>query len=260
MPTRCGPSANSSRRRPRDPRSRTARYRVGELSYLTGDLPAARRALETFTAGKADHPALETAWTYLGDVRFALNDLPAARSAYERSLADHPRGRLADRARYGLARTLAAAGDRDRAVRLFRELARQRRTRNGLTAPGSRSARSSWRRAGRARPSRRWPTLERAVPESALKGEARLRRARALDRLGRSDEAGRLLRELAADPASPLAAQASLELATIELEHDRPAPALAAVDAAAQARHPLPLAAGAALPVGRGPAQAQPAG
>jgi TolA-binding protein len=215
---------------PADPRSRTARYRVGELSYLTGDLPAARRALEAFTATRADHPAMETAWTYLGDVDFVLNDLAAARSAYERSLADHPRGRLADRARYGLARTLAAAGDRDRALSLFRELARQ---------GGPEWVDRAWLQVASIELAADRPkdaiealaSLERAVPGSALKGEARLRRARALDRLGRVDEAGRVLKELTADPANPLAPQASLELATIELEHDRAEAALAAVAA-----------------------------
>jgi TolA-binding protein len=211
-----------------DPRARTARYRVGELSYLTGDLAAARRALETFTAENAAHPALETAWTYLGDVRFALNDMPAARLAYERSLADHPRGRLADRARYGLARTLAILGDRDRALRLLRELVQR---------GGPEWVDRAWLQigslelaAGRAAEAvEALATLERSVPNSPLKGEARLRRAGALNRLGRDDEAGRLLRDLAADSANPLAPQASLELATIELQHDRPESALAAV-------------------------------
>lgn len=225
---------------PGDPRSRTARYRVGELSYLTGDLAAARRALETFTGEKAPHPALETAWTYLGDVCYALNDMSAARSAYERSLADHARGRLADRARYGLARTLAVLGDRDRALRLLRDLAQR---------GGPEWVDRAWLQIGTIELAAGRPaeavealtTLERTVPASALKGEARLRRARALDRLGRADDAGRLLRDLAADPASPLAPQASLELATIELEHDRPAPALSVLEPAIRraARTPL---------------------
>ena len=110
---------------PQETRAWTARYRLGELSYLTGDLPAARRALEAFTATKADHPGLETAWTYLGDVCFGLKDLPAARKAYERSLSSFPRGRMADRARYGLGRTLDSEGEHDRALRVFRELAQK---------------------------------------------------------------------------------------------------------------------------------------
>src|SRR5262249_21365973 len=168
-------------------RSRTARYRVGELSYLTGALRAGRRALEAFRADKAVHPALETAWTYLGDVCFALNDRPAARVAYERSLADHPRGRLADRARYGFARAVAASGDRERALRLLRDLARQ---------GGPEWVDRAWLQIGSielatGRPSEAveaLATLERTVPDSALRGEARLRRSRALARLGRVED------------------------------------------------------------------------
>ena len=214
---------------PTDPRSRTARYRVGELSYLTGNLAAARQSLETFTADRSAHPALETAWTYLGDVCFALNDMAAARSAYERSLADHPRGRLADRARYGLARTLSALGDRDRALRLLRELVRK---------GGSEWVDRAWFQIGTielaaGRPAEAveaFEALERTAPDSTLKGEAKLRRARALDRLGRGDDARRLLREQLDDPASPLSPQAAQELATIELERGRPESALSAVE------------------------------
>src|SRR5262249_62040997 len=57
---------------PHDGRALTARYRPGELAYLTGDLGAARQALEAFTATTVDHPGLETAWTYLGDACFGL--------------------------------------------------------------------------------------------------------------------------------------------------------------------------------------------
>ena len=214
---------------PADPRSRTASYRVGELSYLTGNLAAARRSLEAFTADRSAHPALETAWTYLGDVCFALNDMAAARSAYDRSLADHPRGRLADRARYGLARTLSALGDRDRALRLLRELVQK---------GGAEWVDRAWFQIGTielaaGRPAEAveaFETLERTVPDTALKGEAKLRRARALDRLGRGEEARRLLREQLDDPASPLAPQAAQELATIELEHGRPESALSVAD------------------------------
>ncbi len=239
-----------------DPRSRTARYRVGELSYLTGDLPAARRALEAFTGGRSDHPALETAWTYLGDVRFALNDWPAARAAYERSLADHPQGRLADRARYGLARTLAAAGDRDRAVRLFRDLAQK---------GGPEWVDRAWLQIGTielvaGRPGdavEALTALERAVPGSALKGEARLRRARALERLGRSDEAaparraGGRPRESAGGAGIPGPGDDRAGARTTGAGAGR-------VRRGPRAKHPVPSAAGAALPVSRGPSAAQP--
>ena len=214
-----------------DPRSRTARYRVGELSYLTGDLPGARRALETFTADRAPHLAAETAWTYLGDVCFALNDMPAARSSYERSLADFPGGRLADRARYGLARTLAAVGDREAALGLFRELSRRGgpewRDRAWLQIGTIELDRDRLAEAVEA-----LTNLEKVVPDSPLRSEARLRRARALGRLGRVDEAVELLVELSAEAKGLLVAPAALDLATIELGRGRADLALAAVDSA----------------------------
>jgi cellulose synthase operon protein C len=223
-----------------DPRARTAQYRLGELSYLTDDLPAARRALEAFTATKGDHPGLETAWTYLGDVYFALKDLPAARRAYERSLTAFPRGRMADRARYGLGRTLANLGDRDQAIGLFRELAKQ---------GASEWVDRAWLQigtieqgAGRfAEVVEAMSALERAAPASTLKHEARLRRAQALVRLGRVEEAETLLKKLVDDPAEPLAAYAALELATIELERNHAEAALAILDSAAKRSPPASL-------------------
>ena len=74
-----GPLTSSSRGAPRDPRKLTARYRLGELAYLLGDLPAARRSLEEFSAATADHAGLEMALTYLGDTCFGLQDFAQAR-------------------------------------------------------------------------------------------------------------------------------------------------------------------------------------
>src|SRR5262249_39108078 len=108
-----------------DPRSRSAQYRLGELSYLLGDLSVAREALEAFTSAGGNHPSLEAAWDYLGDTCFGLEDLPKARVAYERSIAAFPEGRTSDRARYGLARTLAGSGERDKALSLLEELAKK---------------------------------------------------------------------------------------------------------------------------------------
>jgi len=214
-----------------DPRALTARYRLGELSYLLGDLPAARRSLEAFTDIKVDHPGLETAWTYLGDACFGLEDLPHARQAYERSLAAYPRGRMADRARYGLGRTLAGLGERDRALTVLQDL-----TRNG----GPDWVDRAWLQIGFYRKSAgqfaeaidAWSTLERAVPASALRSEARLQRALALVRLDRAGEAETLLRALAGNVSDPLGPRAALELATLELEHNHAEAALTTLDEA----------------------------
>ena len=216
---------------PEDSRALTARYRLGELSYVAGDLPGARRLLEAYTATAGAHPGMETAWTYLGDVCFGLKDLPAAQRAYERSLSSYPQGRMAARARFGLGRTLAGLGRRDRALEVFREL-----TRSG----GPEWVDQAWLEVGTIQQAAgqdaevvaAMAALERAAPGSALRHEARFRRARALARLGREGEAEALWRAMAGDPAEPLGADAALELATLELEHNHPQAALATLEGA----------------------------
>ncbi len=214
-----------------DPRRITARYRLGELSYLVGDLGAARRELEAFTATKGRHLGFETAWTYLGDTCFGLQDWPSALKAYERSLADYPQGRLADRARYGLGRTLATLGERDRAITVLQELARQ---------GGPDWVDRAWLQIGMIRKSagqfaeavEALSALERAVPRSALKSEAQFHRALALIGLGRAAEAEGLLQGLAGNATEPTGPQAALELATIQLEKNDTGAALNTVDEA----------------------------
>jgi cellulose synthase operon protein C len=227
-------------RAPRHARARTAWYRVGELSYMLGDLPRARKALETFVKGPSSHPNLETAWTYLGDVCLGLEDQVAARSAYERSLADFPRGQLADRARYGLGRTLAGLGEADSAVKILSELAR---------GGGSDWVDRAWLQVGKIQIStgrhaaavESLEELERAAPRSALRPEARLQRAAALTRLDRSTEAERLLVPLIDEAAPSVAPQAALALATIQLEHAKPDKALTTLNDALERFPQSPL-------------------
>jgi cellulose synthase operon protein C len=216
---------------PDGPRSLTARYRLGELSYLLGDLPAARRALETFTGGNTAHPALETAWTYLGDTCYGLEDYPRARAAYERSISAYPQGRLVDRASYGLGRTLAELGERERAVQVLEELAKKNHPewvdRAWLQIGLIRKSDGKYVEAIDA-----LTNLERAAPRSGLRPQARLERGLALARLERAGEAELLLRALANDTSEPLGARAALELATIELEQDHAGEALTTIEQA----------------------------
>jgi TolA-binding protein len=216
---------------PGDSRALTARYRLGELSYLLGDLPRARRELETYTAAANGHLGLEMAWTYLGDVHSGLNDPARAKAAYEKSISAYPKGRMADRARFGLGRALSDLGERDQALQLFKKLAQQ----------GSPEwADRAWLQIGLIRQSagefaeaaEALATLERVVPQSTLRSEARFVRAKCLLRLGRSQDAESLLRPLAADPKQPFASRAALELATIDLDRNRADAALATIDEA----------------------------
>jgi TolA-binding protein len=216
---------------PNDPRARSAQYRLGELSYLLGDLPAAREALEKFTSAGSQHPSLESAWTYLGDTCFGLEDMPRAKAAYERSIAAHPQGRTADRARYGLARTLAVSGERDKALAMLEALAKK-----GVPDWVDRC----WLQIGLIQESAgrlpeaiaAYQSLERVAPGSALAPEAQLHRAVALVRLGRKAEAEGLLRVLATNGTESTGPPAALELATIQLESQHPDAAFSTLEGA----------------------------
>jgi TolA-binding protein len=218
-------------RAPGHPRAPAAWYRVGELSYMLGDLPAARKALETFVRTSSNHPNLETAWTYLGDVCLGLDDLAAARTAYQEAIHDFPKGQLVDRARYGLGRTLAGLGETNKAVAILTELA---------GGGGSDWIDRAWFQiskiqsgAGRhAEAVRSLETMERAVPRSPMRDEARMARAESLACIDRAAEAVTLLEPLAAQAAQPIAQQSVLALATIQLERARPDAALATLDRA----------------------------
>lgn len=212
-------------------RARSAWYRLGEVSYLLGDLAESRRALERFTEGDATHPNLETAWTYLGDVCFALKNLPAAKRAYDSGLAAFPKGPLVDRTRYGLGRSLAGLNQPEEALKILEELARSGKRdwvdRARIQIGSIHSAAGRDDEAVLA-----YKSLERESPNSPLRFEAALRTAEALVKLKRPDEAVLLLKPLADDPAQRLGPQAALSLATIELERDRNQAAADDLDAA----------------------------
>src|SRR5690606_34508985 len=140
----------------------------------------------------------------------------AARTAYEASLKLFPKGRLADRARYGLGRSLAALGETDAAIEVLEALVEGGAADwldKGLLQIGKIEM-----GAGRFEEAEKaYARLAKAAPQSALAAEAQLRRGEALARLDRPDEAAELLRPLATDPSQPLAAEAALSLAGVDL-------------------------------------------
>jgi TolA-binding protein len=215
---------------PDHPGAPTAWFRSGEAAYLLGDLPAARSALRAYTSKFPGHRHQDTAWTYLGELASRLGDQDDARSAYEKALSLAPSGRLADRVRYGLARTLAAQKDPAGARRRLDEILQagspewsdKARLQRGLIALA----------AGDAAAARiDFEALERETPASPLVPEARLRDAEALDRLGLADEAETRLQAIAQSDG-PLSLQASYNLADLLLRRKKPAEALAVCDAA----------------------------
>jgi TolA-binding protein len=241
---------------PEHPNAATALYRIGETSYMLGDLATARRALEGFTAEAKGHRFLETAWPYLAEVCFRMHDLPRARQAYEQALSTSPQGRLADRARFGLGRTLAAQGEADEARRVLEELAKR----------GGDWTDRAWFEiaqvefaAGRfAESMEAVETLERLAPKSPLIAEARLSRAESLAKLGRHDEAETVLKTLENEAPHNLAAKAAFALGTSQLDRGDAEKALATLDDARTRFPKTPIApaltfrsAEAALKLGR---------
>ena len=227
---------------PDHPNAPTGRYRVGETAYVLGDLPAARQALEAYVvADPGDRRYLQAAWSHLGDVDFRMNDFLAARKAYESALAGNPQGSLANRARLGLGRVLAAQADAEPALRVLRELA----DRGGpewsdkarLEVGKIEAGLGRWQDAVDA-----LEALEKATPRSPLVAEARVERAEALIKLDRREEAESVLRSVADDPSQPLSAQAADALGSSQLAGGKPADALATFDQAAARLASSPLA------------------
>ncbi len=151
--------------------------------------------------------------------------------AYQQSLSSYPRGRLADRAKYGLGRTLSELGQRDQGLNRLRDLAK---------AGEPDWVDRAWLQIGLIEESggrfaeavEAFATLEKVAPRSSLRSEARLHRAFALARLNRLGESETLLTALAIDISEPLGAKAALELATIQLEHNQHEVALKTLDEA----------------------------
>ncbi len=236
---------------PKDhPNASTALFRVGETAYLLGDLPAARASLEKFLAENPGHRHEETAWSHAGDVALRLDDLPRARQAYEKVLSK-PGGRLAARARLGLGRTLALQGETDAAVKTLDELV--------ATGGPEWSDRARYEvgrielAAGRFdRAVSAFEALEKASPKSPLAPDARLRRAEALGKLDRRDEAEALLKTLSAGSNPNLAAQAADALGGSLLARGKAAEALAALDDASSRVRRHVLRPAPEVPRGRG--------
>ncbi|QDV38253.1 tetratricopeptide repeat protein [Tautonia plasticadhaerens] len=213
------------------PNAATALFRVGELAYVLGDLPAARRALESYTAGPPAHRYQELAWPYLGDVRFREGDLDGAREAYEHALSAFPDGRLADRSRLYLGRALAKQGDREGALARFREL---------IDRPDAAQRDEAYYQVGRLeleagafdRAVEAFEALEREVPQSAFAPRARLGRAEALTSLERFEEAAEAIEPLRDDPSPEISARAAYLLGLGQLEQGKAAEALATFDEA----------------------------
>ena len=108
------------------PKSRNladATYRVAECSYLLNDYAAAELEFSQFLGLAPKHELVEWALPYLGDTLLQRKKMTLAAAAFQKSLEQHPQGRMADDARFGLGRCYEALDRDDDAARVYRTLA-----------------------------------------------------------------------------------------------------------------------------------------
>ena len=108
------------------PKSRNladATYRIAECSYLLNDYPAAEKEFSQFLGLAPDHELAEWALPYLGDTLLQRKKMTLASAAFQESLKKHPDGRMADDARFGLARCYETLNRPREALAIYRMLA-----------------------------------------------------------------------------------------------------------------------------------------
>jgi TolA-binding protein len=108
------------------PKSRNladAAYRVAECSYLLNDYRAAEGEFSQFLGLAPDHELTEWALPYLGDTLLQRKKMTLAAAAFQESLKKHPDGRMADDARFGLARCYETLNRSRDALAIYRMLA-----------------------------------------------------------------------------------------------------------------------------------------
>jgi TolA-binding protein len=215
---------------PNGPNAATAAFRAGEAAYLMNDLAAARKALEAYTDRFPDHAHRDTAWPELGDTCFKLNDLPAAKQAYQKAIELEPNGRLANRSRFHLGRTLAALHEVDEAVKVFAALAEA----NDAEWSGKARMQEALALLNSGKPAEaaeRFEIIEKLKPAGVAPGEARLRRAEALIKADKREDAETILAALVKEGSKAVAPPSAFALAGSQIDSGKLAEARATCDA-----------------------------
>lgn len=114
---------------PQDRNLPNAAYRIAECSYMLNDLPAAEREFTEFLKLAPQHALTEWALPYLGDTQLRLNEPEDAAATFQRALELHPEGRMAEDARFGLARAYELSNQNEQALQIYEQLAANRQGR-----------------------------------------------------------------------------------------------------------------------------------
>ncbi|HXY37024.1 MAG TPA: tetratricopeptide repeat protein, partial [Planctomycetaceae bacterium] len=165
-----------------------ALYRAGECSYLLDDLKSAERELGQFVKDYPRHELVEWALPYLGDSKLRLKEPAAARDLFKSALERFPKSRLADDAKFGLARTYEDLHQDREAADLYAELGADK---NSPRAPQAlmNLATIRFRAQQFDEASRTFLELATEFPKSSLAGAARLNAGFAFYERGRYQRA-----------------------------------------------------------------------
>ena len=215
-------------RSPKHPNVASAQFRVGETSYLMGDMPRAGQALKLFLdQAPAEHPQRDSALVYAGDVALRLEKPDDAIIYYKKAIESFPAGRLTTRAVFGLGRSFAQKGQHKEALEQFQKLQK---------TGGQEWNERAWYQIVLEQLELKQPDeaaravaeLKAANPRGPLLADATWRFAEALIQAGKSDQARKALEELArAEPPTALSVQAASRLAGLLLDSKKGSEVLA---------------------------------
>jgi len=228
------------RQYPRSQNVSDAMYRVAECSYLLEDLRAAESEFSAFLTKHPDHDLCEWALPYHGDVLLRRGKPREAAALFRQSLETHPKGRLAEDAKFSLARSYETLDEKSEAIDLYRQLAANR--------AGARAAQSQLNLGALYFDAEKfdeaakvYSQLEVRFPESSLVPTARLNAGSAFYQLGQYTEAGTQFEKAASEPSQAAAAHYWLALSHKARQDYTQAAEILDSNAATAAKSPLAM-------------------
>lgn len=204
---------------PDNPNAPSARFRVGETSYLLGDTERAAKELRQYLdTAPADHAQRDSALVYAGDLALRQEKPAEAEAYYSKSLTDFPKGRLLTRAIFGLGRACSLQNRHDDALKQFRRL-RQEGGKDWAERAEYQIAIESIASKQVEDAVSSVSELEKMSPGSALAADARYRMVDLLVASDRIPEAMTALEAFVSiDPPTAISIQAVSRLAAIRIE------------------------------------------
>ena len=102
-----------------------ATFRMGEAAMRMKLFPQSIRMLETFVNQYPNDPLMQFAMAYLGEMRLTRDEPQLAQRVFEESLRIDPSGHVANKSRFGLARSLQVQGSTINALNFYDFIVRE---------------------------------------------------------------------------------------------------------------------------------------